>query len=65
MVFFNLHDMMRILQTPSFLNKLIKHFVDEVAAESVDDVTVDFDNEVAADAACDVTADFVDEVEYA
>jgi hypothetical protein len=37
-------------------------FDDEVAAESVDDVTADFDDEVAADAACNVTADFVDEV---
>jgi hypothetical protein len=43
----------------------IKHIADEVAAESVDDVTADFGYEVAADAACDVTADFVDEVEYA
>jgi hypothetical protein len=40
----------------------IKHITDEVAAESVDDVTADFDDEVAADVACDVTADFVDEV---
>jgi hypothetical protein len=40
----------------------IKHITDEVAAESIDDVTADFDDEVAADAACDVTADFIDEV---
>jgi hypothetical protein len=40
----------------------IKHIDDEVAVESVDNVTADFDDEVAADAACDVTADFVDEV---
>ena len=38
---------------------------DEVATESVDDVTTDFDDEVAADTVCDVTADFIDEVEYA
>jgi hypothetical protein len=38
----------------------IKHIADEVAVESVDNVTADFDDEVAADAACDVTADFVD-----
>uniref|UniRef100_A0A2N9FB81 Uncharacterized protein n=1 Tax=Fagus sylvatica TaxID=28930 RepID=A0A2N9FB81_FAGSY len=44
---------------------MIKHIADEVAAESIDDVTVDFSYEVAADTACDVTADFVDEVEYA
>ena len=43
----------------------IKHIADEVAVESVDDVTADFDDEVVADAACDVTADFIDEVEYA
>ena len=59
----------------------IKHIADEVAVESVDNVTAGFDDEVAADAACnvtayfveavaadaacDVTADFVDEVEYA
>uniref|UniRef100_A0A2N9FRX5 Uncharacterized protein n=1 Tax=Fagus sylvatica TaxID=28930 RepID=A0A2N9FRX5_FAGSY len=49
MVFFSLHDR-------------IKHITDEVAAESIDDVTADFDDEVAADAACDVTADFIDEV---
>uniref|UniRef100_A0A2N9F932 Uncharacterized protein n=1 Tax=Fagus sylvatica TaxID=28930 RepID=A0A2N9F932_FAGSY len=40
----------------------IKHIADEVAVESVDNVTADFDDEVAADAACNVTADFVDEV---
>jgi hypothetical protein len=40
----------------------IKHIDDEVAVESVDNVTADFDDEVAADAACNVTADFVDEV---
>ena len=43
----------------------IKHIVDEVDAESVDDVTADFDDEVAADATCDVTTDFVYKVEYA
>ena len=43
----------------------IKHITNKVAAESVDDVTTDFDDEVAADAACDITADFVGEVEYA
>uniref|UniRef100_A0A2N9E7H4 Uncharacterized protein n=1 Tax=Fagus sylvatica TaxID=28930 RepID=A0A2N9E7H4_FAGSY len=41
---------------------MIKHLADEVAVESVDNVTADFDDEVAADAACNVTADFVDEV---
>uniref|UniRef100_A0A2N9EYX8 Uncharacterized protein n=1 Tax=Fagus sylvatica TaxID=28930 RepID=A0A2N9EYX8_FAGSY len=41
---------------------IIKHIADEVAVESVDDVTADFDDEVAADAACNVTADFDDEV---
>uniref|UniRef100_A0A2N9HC37 Uncharacterized protein n=1 Tax=Fagus sylvatica TaxID=28930 RepID=A0A2N9HC37_FAGSY len=41
---------------------MIKHIADEVAVESVDNVTADFDDEVAADAACNVTADFVDEV---
>jgi hypothetical protein len=40
----------------------IKHLADEVAVESVDNVTADFDDEVAADAACNVTADFVDKV---
>jgi hypothetical protein len=40
----------------------IKHIDDEVAVESVDNVTADFDDEVAANATCDVTADFVDEV---
>uniref|UniRef100_A0A2N9GTN3 Uncharacterized protein n=1 Tax=Fagus sylvatica TaxID=28930 RepID=A0A2N9GTN3_FAGSY len=54
MVFFGLHDR-------------IKHITDGVAAESVDNVTADFDEEVAVDAACDVTAcdataDFIDEV---
>uniref|UniRef100_A0A2N9GUL7 Uncharacterized protein n=1 Tax=Fagus sylvatica TaxID=28930 RepID=A0A2N9GUL7_FAGSY len=47
----------------SFRLLQIKHIVDEVAAESVDDVTADFDDEVVADATCDVTADFVYEVE--
>uniref|UniRef100_A0A2N9HPN6 Uncharacterized protein n=1 Tax=Fagus sylvatica TaxID=28930 RepID=A0A2N9HPN6_FAGSY len=45
-----------------FTIMLIKHIADEVAVESVDNVTADFDDEVAADAACNVTADFVDEV---
>jgi hypothetical protein len=40
----------------------IKHIANEVAVDSVDNVTADFDDEVAADAACNVTADFVDEV---
>ena len=40
----------------------IKHIADEVAVESVDNVTADFDDEVAADVACNVTADFVDKV---
>ena len=40
----------------------IQHIADEVAVESVDNVTTDFDDEVTADAARDVTADFVDEV---
>ena len=43
----------------------IKRIVDEVTAESVDDITADFGDEVAADDACDITADFEDEVEYA
>ena len=40
----------------------IKHIADEVAVESVDNVTADFDDEVAADAACNVTANFINEV---
>jgi hypothetical protein len=43
----------------------IKRIVDEVAAESIDDVTTDFNDEVVVDAACDVTVDFVDKVEHA
>uniref|UniRef100_A0A2N9IK73 Uncharacterized protein n=1 Tax=Fagus sylvatica TaxID=28930 RepID=A0A2N9IK73_FAGSY len=61
MVFFNLHDRMRALQTLFS----IKRIVDEVAAESIDDVTTDFNDEVVVDAACDVTVDFVDKVEHA
>ncbi len=38
--------------------------MDEVIAESVDDITADFDDEVAADAIVDIIADFDDEVEY-
>uniref|UniRef100_A0A2N9HQD2 Uncharacterized protein n=1 Tax=Fagus sylvatica TaxID=28930 RepID=A0A2N9HQD2_FAGSY len=53
------------LKSNKQLGSMIKHIADEVATESVDDVTTDFDDEVAADAACDVTANFVDEVEYA
>ena len=49
----------------SFRLLQIKRIVDEVTAESVDDITADFDDEVAADDACDITADFEDEVEYA
>jgi hypothetical protein len=37
---------------------------DEVAAESTDDVTVDFNDEVVAEAIVDITADFDDEVKY-
>ena len=43
----------------------IKRIVDEITAESVDDITSDFDDEVAADDAYDITTNFKDEVEYA
>uniref|UniRef100_A0A2N9HP40 Uncharacterized protein n=1 Tax=Fagus sylvatica TaxID=28930 RepID=A0A2N9HP40_FAGSY len=49
----------------SFRLLQIKRIVDEVTAESVGDITADFDYEVAADDACDITADFEDEVAYA
>ena len=49
----------------SFRLLQIKRIVDEVSAESVGDITADFDDEVTADDACDITADFVDEVGYA
>ena len=34
----------------------IKHIADEVAVESVDNVTADFDDEIAADVADDILA---------
>ena len=42
----------------------MKHINDEVAAESTDDVTVDFNDEVTVEAIIDIIADFDDEVEY-
>ena len=48
----------------SFCLLQMKRIDDEVATESTDDVTVDFNDEVAAEAIVDNTADFDDKVEY-
>uniref|UniRef100_A0A2N9FUZ5 Uncharacterized protein n=1 Tax=Fagus sylvatica TaxID=28930 RepID=A0A2N9FUZ5_FAGSY len=64
-LFTNLGDLKIVSDLDGCSRPYIKQIVDEVAVESVDNVTAGFDDEVAADAACDVIADFVDEVEYA
>uniref|UniRef100_A0A2N9G2V8 Uncharacterized protein n=1 Tax=Fagus sylvatica TaxID=28930 RepID=A0A2N9G2V8_FAGSY len=61
-LFTNLGDSKTVSDLDGCSRPYIKHIADEVAVESVDNVTADFDDEVAADAACNVTADFVDEV---